>query len=568
MRRRNIPNRKFYTPTKLNNNIQEANVIDYRTFSKAIDDLEKTKLLLFDKAIKSDDPNVVQKAIGYFNNGKNENVNGEKIKSMLVDPLDIASSFGYKDKPTRLTYTTLQRMASTPFTAITLNTRLNQISKFCVPQPDEYSAGFKIRMRNRELRPTDEDKRNMEKITNFILDGGFGGYRWGRDDFETFMSKIMRDSLTYDQYTYEILENRKGIPQEFQATDAATYRIAYPDYRTAEIKNDPLTGQECLPNIVQIYQGGIENEFYPWELCFGVRRPRTDLSVSGYGFSELEELVNVVTSLLYSDEYNRRFFSQGSAPKGILTFNSSNVSETAIKDFKRAWQMQMSGVYNSWKTPILEAEKFNWIDLMKSNRDMEFTQWQNYNIKLHSAIFLIDASELGFDISRGDSGSSLFEGSIEKRIKYSRDKGLLPLLRNSAKNINKHLVWRIDNRYEFVFAGDEEDEDAVLDKSIKELSNFKTVDEVRAKYDLTPLGKENGGDLILNGSWISVYNNRMLQQANQQQDENEGKDFGDEGGSYNPLQDEEQDNNEEENVQKAQDNPFVKDLQNYLSTLN
>lgn len=550
-------------------NIQDA-VITSETFNKKINELEKMKNDLFDEAIKSGDPEVIQKASHFFSQGKNlQNITGEKIRSLLIDPLDFASSFGYKDKPTRLTYWTLQKMASTPFTAITLNTRINQIIKFCVPQPDEYSVGFKIRLRDRKKSPTKKDLKIADEITQFILDGGFGGYRWGRDDFENFVAKVMRDSLTYDQMTFEVIEDRRGIPHEFIATDASTYRIVFPNKHSASYKSDPLTGQKCLPFYVQLYNGAIEQEFYPWELAFVVRRPRSDLRVSGYGFAELEELVNIITSMLYGDEYNRRFFSQGSAPKGIIKLTSANgINDEALKDFKRQWQMQMSGVYNSWKTPIVDADKFEWVDLQKANKDMEFSNWVNYNIKLHCALFLISPTELGFEIEREGRGGGVFESNTAQRIKYSKDKGLMPLLRILAKSLNRHLIWRINPDFEIAFLGGEENEDDVLEKSIKALGNFATIDETRAKFGLKKLGDENGGNLILNGNYMSWRNNKEIRDAQKQEESESGQDFGEEEDmNYNPLE-EENEEYEKANDNELNNNPFVKDLLNFINDIN
>lgn len=554
-----------------NAEISDANILSYDKFDNQVADLELKKLQLFDKAIRSGDPAVIQKAQTYFTSGKNKHVTGLDIKSMLVDPLDYASSFGYKDKPTRLTYYTLRRMASTPFSAITINTRVNQVLKFAVPQPDDYAVGFKIRLRDREAEPTDEDKRNMDKLTQFVLDGGFGGYKWGHDDFENFLAKIIRDSLTFDQYTFEVLEDKRGVPHEFIATDASSYRIAFPDEHSADYRPDPLTGQKCLPHTVQIYNGNIENEFYPWELCFGVRRPRTDLHVNGYGFAELEELVNIITGMLYSDEYNRRFFSQGSAPKGMIRISSNaGINDEALKEFKRQWQMQMSGVYNSWKTPIMEADKMEWIDLAKTNRDMEYSAWQEYLIKIHSALFLIDPSEIGFDIHRSSGSEAMFESDQMKRIKYSRDKGLMPLLKHAAKSINRYMIWRIDDRYEFSFVGGDESEEQALDRAIKEVTNIKQIDEIRAKFDLEPLGMDGGGNLILNPNWMSWYNNKLIREADQQQDMDEGQDFGEEDPDYDPLQEDESEEPEmyEKAIIDENKNPFLKDLNKFIKKLS
>ena len=60
---------------------------------------------------------------------------------------------------------------------------------------------------------------------------------------------------------------------------------------------------------------------------------------------------------------------------------------------------------------------------------MEYTSWMEYLIKLSCAIYSIDPTEIGWDISRGSSGGGLFEGSQEQRLKHSKDKGLYPLLK-------------------------------------------------------------------------------------------------------------------------------------------
>jgi hypothetical protein len=536
------------------NKIENAVITSYDDFSNKLERIEKSKVELYDMAMHSDDPNIIIKAQNSLtNNGQRT---GAIIKSMLVDPLEFQSSFGYKDKPTRLTYSMLSKMASSPFTAITINTRVNQVIKFCQPQKDKYSIGFEIRPKNKKIKIKKAQEKRIAELTEYLLESGNGGYRWGRDDFETFISKITRDSLIYDQYTFEVLENRKGIPEEFFATDASTYRVVNNKNRKQQYESDPLTGQRCLPKYAQIYNGNIEAEFYPWELCFGTRRPRTDLNITGYGFAELEELVTVITSLLWSDEYNKRFFSQGSAPKGIIRISGSNIGEQKIKEFKRAWQSQMSGVYNSWKTPIMEADKMDWIDLTKTNKDMEYSNWQEYLIKIHSALFLIDPSEMGFNIANSSNASTVFETNNESKIKYSKDKGLTPILRNLSKNINRYLINRIDPEYEFAFVGDDATtEETMLDRMIKQVSNFKTIDEVRTANGDKPLGEEGGGNLILNGSYMSWYNNQQIMKQQQQSQSNE-----DQGEAQNQDDDSQYDDSNEDDS-----NPFEKDLQDFLN---
>ena len=244
------------------------------------------------------------------------------------------------------------------------------------------------------------------------------------------------------------------------------------------------------------------------------------------------------------------------------------MNEESLKEFKRQWQMQMSGVYNSWKTPIVDADKFEWVDLQKTNRDMEFVNWTNYQIKLHSALFLISPTELGFEIEKEGRGGGVFESNTAKRIQYSMDKGLSPLLRTLEKSLNRYLIWRINKDYAIKFLGLNGNEDDVLSKSILALSNFSTVDECRAKFGLEKLGEENGGDLILNGNWMSAYNNKMIRASQQKDQEENGQDFGEEDQeqSYDPLNDENEET--EKGLEKANKNPFIEDLQKFVQDLD
>src|SRR5690606_23266229 len=113
-------------------------------------------------------------------------------------------------------------------------------------------------------------------------------------------------------------------------------------------------------------------------------------------------------------EYNRKFFSQGSAPKGILRVKG-NMNEDKLAQFRQQWTSMMQGVTNSWKTPIMEADTVDWIDLHKSHRDMEFTSWIEYLIKSACAVFSIDPAEVNFPLS-GGAEKALFEGDNKHRL--------------------------------------------------------------------------------------------------------------------------------------------------------
>lgn len=564
-----------------------AKQLDAITLAEA--KLKAKRFRTLEKALKSDSPDDMVKASQVINAIQNK-ANTEEPKAFFIDPLQFNANLGYKDKAFSLTYTTLKRMAKTPIINSIIKTRKNQIADFAEPQEDKYSAGFVIRKKHKngvEQKMTEADKKIAFAITDFIMKGGNVG-QWGSDDFDTFIRKIVEDSLTYDQMTFEVIRNRRGKVESFIATDASTFRIADSffdkDYDNAFFaRNGAAVWQDrsdfgpmvkgYYPAYVQIYQQAKVNEFYPWELCFGVRNPSTSIHANGYGCSELEDLINVVTSMLWGDEYNRKFFSQGSAPKGLLRIKGTN-NEAALQQFKQQWQSMITGVMQGWKTPVVEAD-VDWIDLQKNNRDMEYSSWMEYLIKLACAIYSIDPTEIGWDISRGSGNSGLFEGSQAERLQHSKDKGLYPLLKFIQRKLNKYIVEQINPDFEFVFMGlngmsiSEE-----LEMDIKKLNSFQTVNEIREKYELEPL---EGGDLPENATFVQAKNaeEQRKQQAQMQQsgmgaaeggEENYDNMFVDDEGDVeensNPYDEYAED---EDDTQKAHiENSFIKAFDNFL----
>ena len=549
--------------------------------------LQAKRFRTLEKALKSDSPTDMVKANQIIAAIQNK-AQTENPKSFFIDPLEFNANLGYKDKAFSLTYTTLKRMSKTPIINSIIKTRKNQVADFAEPQEDKYSTGFVIRKKHKngiEQKMTEQDKKIAFAITDFIMKGG-NVCNWGVDDFDTFIRKIVEDSLVFDQMTFEIVRNRRGKIESFLATDASTFRISDSFYEKdydnsffhrngAGVYNErndfgPKV-KGYYPAYVQVYQNAKVNEFYPWELCFGVRNPSTSIYANGYGCSELEDLINVVTSMLWGDEYNRRFFSQGSAPKGLLRIKGTN-NEAALQQFKQQWQSMITGVMQGWKTPVVEAD-VDWIDLQKNNRDMEYSSWMEYLIKISCAIYSIDPTEIGWDISRGSGNSGLFEGSQAERLQHSKDKGLYPLLKFIQRKLNKYIVEQINPDFELVFMGlngmtiSEE-----LDLDVKKLNSFQTINEIREKYELKPI---EGGDVIENSTFVQAKNAADMKAQQQQMggngmmgmsteyDENPFDLYGDEmtdSVTYNS--DEDSENNEAEKAEF--ENTLLKAFDNFL----
>lgn len=505
------------------------------------------KQLVLEKAFTSTDVTTILKAQNYLKTiEKKDQVD---IKSILVDPLDSGASFGYKHKPYSLSYDMLRGMAKTHIPTAVIKTRVAQVLDHCEPQSDKYRTGFVVDKRNK-WRSTEKDKpltkdeqKRADKIIQFILDCGTTENFWHADTFSTFISKIVIDALTLDQSTFEVVRDRAGRPIEFFATDAATFRIADSFGNDDSMRNyEEVNGY--APSYVQVIDGRVYNSFYPWELCFGVMNPTTDIRTNGYGESPLERMIQLITSLLNADAYNANFFKVGSSPQGILTY-SGNVNQNTLDSFRQQWQAQVAGVANSHKIPMVNADKVNFIPTNVPNKDMEFGRYQEFMIKCCCAMYLTDPSEIGFNMSGNTNGNSGLGGDATKeKLQYSKDKGLKPLLRYIQHWLNKYIVWQIDPEFEFRFVGvdDAEDKATELDQDIKKVQNFMTLNEIRAKYNLDEV---EGGDTVLNP--IFSQQKMMAQQGN------------------------EESNNAVDGMNGGKDddepNPFMKSLQNDLNKL-
>jgi len=466
-------------------------------------------------------------------------------KASLIDPFSYnASIHGYKEKYTLIDYSKCRQISySDPVISAIIQTRTNQVAAFAVQQENRFRTGFKITLREKSKKIGGAAKKKAQELERFLLQCGFPETMDDtpkirkRDSLETFLRKIVRDTLTFDQLNFEVIPRKNGLPAQFKAVDASTIRIV-PDEderkkmyggTTDPRMNLPLSvvpihsdlskiRQAEVPKYAQVINGTPRAVFDEWEMGFGVRNPRSDILSNGYGFSEVEMLLPIITAHINADTYNRKFFSQGSSQKGIISFEGQ-VPPDQLEAFRRQWHQQVSGVQNAWKTPIIATgkdSKLNWVSLHSTNKEMEWGKYIEYLIKTICSVYQIDPIELGFDISKNGSGQSSGSGGLGgqgqqvERLKYSKDKGLDPLLRFIATLINEYIIWRIDPDLEFQFVGlNSTSEKEQLDMDASMVGTFKLLDELRAEYDLPPIPKPEDvtspGQMVMNAQFIQAF---------------------------------------------------------------
>ncbi len=470
-------------------------------------------------------------------------------KSWFFDPLSIQYALGYKDRNFSLTYDTIKRtVQQLSILSAIINLRCSQVAAFAQPYRSTRSLGYVIKHKDPDHPTTRAEVAFIKELEDFIQNCGRSEpnpYSNGkRDDLEDFLKKIVRDSLQFDAAVAEVVPDRMGIPYEFMAVDASTIRIASDDRFTSLNSNmtsrsgfNPTNAKQFNTQgtnefggsnfsggrptaYVQVINGQIENSYNSDELIYGVRNPRTDIYTQGYGYAEVEQLITIITGTLYAEEYNRSIFKNGSTPNGILNLKGDNWSEEQLEAFQRQWQSQVAGIENAHKVPVLNSEGLEWVDLTKTNQEMEFGKWIEYNIKIICGVFQCDPAEINFDLGGGVSQTPMFESSSEWKLKASKDRGLKPLLKFIAKLINKHIIDKIDDHFTFEFVGlDEMSEQDKHNMVLEQISSYLTLNEARRQLDLPDLPN---GDVPMNPTYaqfLKMQQDNAMQQQQMQQDQ-------------------------------------------------
>lgn len=472
-------------------------------------------------SLNSNNPEEIMKANLYLGE---ITPNSGRIQSVFFDPNDLSGNGkGFKDSKGILSFEILRRMGNIHIIRSIVNTRIEQIQNFLHFSEDDQKEGFTIRKKTSLFKESKKEissaeKKKIEEIVEFLMNSGFNE-KWDNiDDFQTFVRKIAFDSLTLDQLAFEVVRDKGWNIKKYRAVDASLIRFldSVDPKQREQLEDYRFKGylpRFCMTWDDQILINPTTKEpilYYPWELGFGIRNKSSDIRKNGYGTSELEILVELITGILWSVQYNMNNFSIGSTPKGFINVKNANISDSNMNEFRQAWSQMMTGVRNAKRTPVINGIDLEWIDLDKSNREMEYQEWAQFLVIMVCSVYRIDPSELGFSFK--NQAQVFGQDGQKARLQHSREKGLKPILIFLENIITKYIVSEIDEDYEFVFTGievEEEETQVNLDK-IKLESGMVSMQDIFKKYSGREFDSEN--DIILN----QVY--QQAQASKQQQE--------------------------------------------------
>jgi hypothetical protein len=436
----------------------------------------------------------------------NPKARGRGMQSVRLDEMGIAMQGDFWEKPGALNFDSLRAMVEqTPVLNAVVLTRIRQVQRFCrIAESSTDLPGFEIRHVDRTHQVTKREKESMQALGKFMLNSG-----WefnprqrkirGRDSFANFMAKVTRDSLTMDSVAIETeyKQNSALGLDGFYAVDGSTIRLC------------SERGYEGDPDIfaVQFVQGVVHTTYGYDDLIYEPRNPRSDVRACGYGLSEVELLIRVVTGFLNAMSYNIKGFDQNAIPKGMLHL-SGNYTQSDIDAFKRYWNSMVKGVNNQWSLPVMVSkdqdsraafEKFG-----VEYNEMYFSKWMTFLTSMICAVFGMSPAEINFDSFTAGSTSALAGSDTAEKLAASKDSGLKPLMAHFENLFSDYILAEFGDKYLFRWTGLDP---ANADKKHEMRKLVLTVDEVRAEEGYDAMDSELGSAPLnpsLMGAWSQL----------------------------------------------------------------
>lgn len=407
-------------------------------------------------------------------------------KAIIEDPFfdQYAQHTIFKHKRSRLSNKMLKDVSVRDWaTSSIIQSRCDTMLKFSRVQYKRFDTGFKILKRDlmEDVKP--EETEEMAALQDFL-------YHCGRVDntpadekmlLGEFLKLTTRDALTFGHIAIEKVKTRRKSLHRFRPLPAEqVYHINKKSSKKvieAEIKsakkfmdpyqsdNNPRAKQEINEQDLDYYkyiQVSADNRtlgvFGDEDMIFKLFNPQNFADSMGYCYSPVELSIINITNHLNVENYNAKFFTHGYAARGVLHLKGT-VTQSQLTAFRRQFHNTISGVQNSWRTPIIAGlDDVQFIGLSGSAREMEYIAFNDHILRAICAQFQIDPVEIGLDYLSSPTGKSpMQQANNEYKIEASKERGLHPILMFYEDFFNCDIIPMIDpslaKKYIFKFVG-------------------------------------------------------------------------------------------------------------------
>lgn len=413
-----------------------------------------------------------------------------------------------------------------------LRARGNHMSMFGHIRKDRFDIGIEVNIKP-ELKDYIEPEQMVliqERINEFQKLLVNCGHIEGLKDEEKqtlpeYLDISVRNGLSFGRFATEFVYSDESNDNfhRFRAVDAGTMYRAVKKGEAAEgirrsslkllenltgIKINPALLEQDEYNTIQVVDGIPRQAFTPKEMVVYNLYPSSDIEHNGYPVTPLDTILTSVTTHTSIEIYNKLYFQNGRAARGMLVIQSDEIDQSTIEDIKQQYNASINNVTNSFRTPIFgvgKNDQVQWVSTQPQRKDGEFQYLFDQTTRNILMAFGMSPDELpGFGhLSRATNQQSLSESSNEWKLTAARDIGLRPLILKFEDFFNEKIFPIIDRELAQLcyisFAGyDAETKDAESQRLQRDMPIHYTYDDVMEQVDKQPVGIHMGGSLPFN----------------------------------------------------------------------
>jgi hypothetical protein len=427
--------------------------------------------------------------------------------------------------------------------AAILRARGNSISMFGHIRKDRHDLGIDVILKEEFTKVIEPEQmvkiqERIDRTLKILVNCGYTEDLEEREKttLPEFMDVQTRNALSFGRFATEIIYSDDDNKEfhRFRATDAGTI---YPSVKEGEAAESvrrssikliqDMTGVKIDTDIlekdqydwIQVVEGFPRQAFTPEELIVYNMYPSTDVEHNGFPVTPLDTVINAVTTHTSIEVYNKLYFQNGRAAKGMLVIQSDEIDQSVIDDVKQQFNASINNVENSFRVPIFGVSKednVEWIDTVANKKDGEFEYLFDQTTRNILSAFNMSPDELpGFThLSRGTNQQALSEANNEWKLTAARDTGIRPLINHWENFLNNKIFPLIDPELsqlcDVVLAGfDAETREKEGQRIQTDMPIHMNYDDVLEEVDKEQVGPSISGTIPFNEFYraaIDTYN--------------------------------------------------------------
>lgn len=413
-----------------------------------------------------------------------------------------------------------------------LRARGNHMSMFGHVRKDRFDIGIEVDIKA-ELKDYIEPEQMVQvqqrisEFTKVLINCGSveGLKEEEKMTLSEYLDLSVRNGLAFGRFATEVVysDNDNEDFNRFRAIDAGTMYKAVKKGEAAEgirrnslkliesltgVKIDPRALEQDEYAWIQVVEGIPRQAFTPREMLVYNLYPSSDIEHNGYPVTPLDTIITSVTTHTSIEIYNKLYFQNGRAARGMLVIQSDEIDSSTIEDIKQQYNASINNVTNSFRTPIFGVgtkDQVNWVSTQPQRKDGEFQYLFDQTTRNILMAFGMSPDELpGFGhLSRATSQQSMSESSNEYKMTAARDIGLRPLILKFQDFFNEKIFPLIDEELSQLcyisFAGyDAETKESESQRLSRDMPIHYTYDDVMEEVDKQPVGPHMGGAMPFN----------------------------------------------------------------------